>query len=310
MANEAPFIINPLYSGISIAYKNEEFIADIVSPRISIPTITFNYRIFTLGENMQVIDDLVGRTSSPKRVEFTETETEATAIDHGLEDVVPQKDIEIAAKLENYDPMAIASEGITDLVLLAREKRAADLLFNSNSYASTNRTILTGTDQWNDPASNPIKAVEAGKDAVMHTPTHLLLGSDTYRILRSHPAIVNAVRKMYAIDGIVKLADLSELFELQVVIGKARYNTAKPGQTPAFAKLWGKHASILSLGPGAGPRGRIVFGFTAQWGTRIALTRFDSAIGLRGANVLKVGETVKELVIAPTLGYLFTNAVA
>ena len=60
----------------------------------------------------------------------------------------------------------------------------------------------------------------------------------------------------------------------------------------------------------ADANGGITFGFTAQWGTRIAGAVPDNRIGLRGGQRVRVGESVKELIIAPDLGYFIQNAVA
>jgi len=308
MATVAPFTINPLYSGVSVAYKNQDMIADMVLPRVPVPTQIFNYRTFTLGENMTVPRLLVGRTGSPARVEFSESETEATALDYGLEDAVPQKDVENAP--QGYDPLGIATEGITDLLALGREIRAAAVVFGAGNYATGYKTTLSGVNQWSDAASNPIAAIEDAKNLAIMPFNTLVLGAATFTALRRHAMIVNAVRKLYAQDGLVTAADLSALFEVNVVVGRSWYNSAEKGQTVSLARVWGKHAALLHIGQGGGPRGRMTFGFTGQFGNRIAMTKFDDNIGLRGSQVVKVGESVVELAIANTLGYLFTNATA
>lgn len=47
----------------------------------------------------------------------------------------------------------------------------------------------------------------------------------------------------------------------------------------------------------------VTFGFTAEYGTRIAGAEYDSRIGLRGGRRVRVGESVKEIVCAPELGF-------
>ena len=56
--------------------------------------------------------------------------------------------------------------------------------------------------------------------------------------------------------------------------------------------------------------GRITFGLTAQWMTRIAGSTPDPKIGLLGGQRVRVGEFVKELVVANDVGYFIEDAVA
>jgi hypothetical protein len=51
------------------------------------------------------------------------------------------------------------------------------------------------------------------------------------------------------------------------------------------------------------------FAMTAQYEGRMAGTYFDPARGKKGVEMLKVTESVKELVAWSAAGYLFTNAV-
>lgn len=306
-----PFAIIPQYSGMATAYKNKEYIADIVCPRRQVLTASFVYRTFAQGQFFTVPKTLVNRTGTPNTVEFGSTNTTSTVNGYGLKDIVPMTDIRNAEQVQGYDPLAIATMGITDLVLLDREIRvAANIVFASGSYDPANRTTLTGLNQWSDPSCNPLLAFEAGRKTMLQQPTHFVLGYDTFAALRTNPSVVNAVRKMYAQDGRVTAADLSALFECEVIVGSAFYNTAAEGQTAVLARAWGKHAALISVNLNSTPMGQPTFCFTAQWGPRIARTKFDDEIGLEGANVVTVGEYVKELAIASKAGYLWTSAVA
>jgi len=54
----------------------------------------------------------------------------------------------------------------------------------------------------------------------------------------------------------------------------------------------------------------MTFGFTAQFGTRVAGSTPDKNIGLRGGQLVRVGESVKEIITSDQLGYYVQNAVA
>ena len=62
--------------------------------------------------------------------------------------------------------------------------------------------------------------------------------------------------------------------------------------------------------PAITPDQGISYGYTAQWGDRIAGSWDDKDIGMRGGVRARVGESVKELIPAGDLGYIFLSAIA
>ena len=72
----------------------------------------------------------------------------------------------------------------------------------------------------------------------------------------------------------------------------------------------GPHASFIYRDRLADTRNGTTFGLTGQWGDRVSGSIADPNIGLRGGQRVRVGESVKELVTAPDLGFFFENAVA
>ena len=105
---------------------------------------------------------------------------------------------------------------------------------------------------------------------------------------------------------------LAQLFEVErILIGEAWVNAAKPGQTASLTRVWGKHVAALHINPAASVRGdRVTFGMTAEWGSRVAGSMAEPKTGLRGAQRVRVGESLRELIVANDAGYFFQNAVA
>lgn len=306
----APFPIQPELMAVALAYKNGRMIADEVLPRVPVGRQEFKYYEYALADSFTLPDTKVGRKSAPNQVEFGATEKTGSTEDFGLDDPIPQADLDNAP--ENIDPRGQAVESITNLILLGREVRAANLLFNLNTYASTNRTTLSGTSQWSDfTNSDPIAAIQNALDGCIMRPNVMVIGRRPFSILSRHPKIVKAVLGNAGDSGIARRQDLAELFELEdIQVGEAFVNTAKKGQTVSLARTWGNHCALIYRDRTANTRGGVTFGFTAQFGSRIAGSNPDPNIGLRGGERVRVGESVKELVIANDLGYFFQNAVA
>lgn len=309
----APFVVNPVLTAITIAYQNAKLIADDVLPRVPVATPSFLYSVFNKADSFTIPDTKVGRKSDVNQVDWSATQNSASVTDHALDEVVPNMDKAIAASYgNNIDPEAVATEQVSDLLALDRESRASNLIFNANSYATPNKTTLSGTGQWSDfTNSDPLAAIITAMDGMLVRPNQLVVGRPVATKLQTHPKIVQAFHGNNGAYGLAPLDFIASMLGLdEVVVGESWYNTAKKGQTISTSRLWGKHAALLFKSPVSVSTDSMSFGVTAQWGDRLTATYQDPKKGMRGATIVRVGESVQELVLANDLGYFFQNAVA
>lgn len=307
-----PFPVNPVLTGIVIAYQNAEYIADRVLPRLGPPLgrQLFQWMKFDFAQAITVPDTKVGRKGEPNTVEFAGTEQEAATVDYGLDDLVPIDDINQAPP--GYDPRNFAATRLMDLVLLDREVRVAGLTFNAATYPSGNKVTLSGSSQWSHVDSDPIADIQGAMDGMIMRPNKLILGRSTWSKLRTNPKIVAALSVSGTTSGIANRRAVADLFELdEIEVGSSWLNSAKPGQTPTRVSVWGKHAALIRQERLASSTAQVpTFGWTAEYGTRVSGDMPEPKVGLRGAVRVRAGESVKEVIAASDLGYLFTNAVS
>lgn len=314
--------INPTLTAIAMAYRNPEadLIADRVLPRI--PTgLKFSWTKYTASQGYTLPDAKVGPKGRVNEVDFGGTSVEDATIDYGLSSPI--------SALENLawehmpkpasggplPPDELATMFLTHLLQLIREVRVAGLVFDANQYAAANKTTLSGTSQWSDfTNANPVSAIMDALDVPLIRPNSLTIGRAAWTKLRQNPRVVEAVKGTGAgvnAQGMVSQQQVADLFELEHInVGGAMYNTAKPGQTPTFARAWGKHCLLHYTSAMAAQMQQPVLGFTAQFGDKVARTDANPKIGLRGGDEVVVGEGVKEVLSAPDVAYLFVNAVA
>lgn len=308
-----PFPLNPVLTGIALAYQNGALIAESVLPRVDVGGREFKWLKYDQDESFTVPDTTVGRKGSPNEVEFSAIEETSSVRDYGLDDVVPIEDQQNAPA--GYDPLGRATEGLADLVLLDREKRVADLVFAAATYPVGRKVQLSvATDKWTDfTNSDPIDDIEAGLEAPLARPNVMVIGQAAWRYLRRHPKIIASIYPSggnAATGGMATRQAVAELFELdEILIGQGWINTAKPGQTAALARVWGGHCALLHRNRLATNRRGMTFGYTAQAGTRVAGQIAEPKVGLRGATRVRVGESVREIVCASDVGYFIQDAV-
>ena len=307
---QAPFPIDPALTALAISYRNEMMVADAVLPRTRVGKQEFKYFKTVYGDDFTIPDTRVGRKSRPNMVETGGTEVTDSTVDYGLEDAIPAADVQNADA--RYNPLARATVYLTDLIELDREKRVADLVTTLGTYPAAQRATLSGTGQWSDwTNSNPANAILVAMDAMIMRPNVLVMGQAVATQLMQHPKVVQIVNKTSQSNGIVTLDALAAALGLQrVIVGQSWINTAKKGQAASYSRCWGKHAALLHVNPTVDPGRGGTFGFSAQWGDRIAGSDFDRDIGLRGGQRVRVGESVKEVIAENTCGYFFQNAVA
>lgn len=305
------FPVDPVMTSIAIAFRNKRLIADQVLPYVPVGKSSFKYMKYNEADAFTVPNTLVGRKSSPNMVEFGGKEETESCSDYFLDDLVPQSDIDDAPDGVNLINNAVL--GIMDLILLDREKRCANTVFNANNYAANNKTTLSGTGQFSDYTnSHPIKVITEALDSVIVRPNVMVIGRKAFSVLCQHPEICKAVHGNSGDAGIATRRQIADLFELEeIAVGEAFLNSAKKGQTMTLTRVWGNHIALICRDtPTVITNSKMTFGFTARLGNRIAGVIDDPKLGGRGSHLVRAGESVKEVVTSNKLGYFIQNAVA
>ncbi len=307
--------IDSALSNLSVKYRNTAMIWQEVLPVIPVKKRSDKYFIYNKADSFTLADDTVFPKAMPNEMDWGTSTGNYSVTDHAFADWLPEEMIENADV--PLQPEVDTNEYLNLLLDIAEEERAANLIFNAANYAGANVNTLSGTSQWSDTASTPIvdiqNAIEScfGPEGRANT---LVMGIDTWKALRVHPQILDAVKAATRLQssggGVATRDEVATLFEVEkILVGRARYNTAKQGQTPAFSRLWGKACAALYVDPDPGIRS-IMFGCTFVEMQRQTQRWFDPRRGVKGAHYLKVAWNSAEAVIANDCGYLIADATA
>lgn len=316
---QTPYPINPELSALAIAYTNPEsaFIADIVMPRIP-KAKKFTYNVYAKDQFFTVPTTLIGRKSEAREVEFQCTPVNDETLDYALSDYVPQDDMDIWNKMPKapgqMSPMQVATIGVTNLLMLDRERRVANLLFTAGTYAVGFSQVVGAPQQWSNYASatsDPATQIANIGDGMLVKPNTLVVSQLGFTALRRHPKIVRSAFPIsQSGDGKITLEQLANELELErVVVGRGWINSAAPGLPAVTNYLWGKHAALLNVSKEQAMTSMPTFGFTAEFGARKAQTWFEPKRGVNGVNAIKVTDQVKEVISANESGYFFSNII-
>ncbi|MDO6747207.1 hypothetical protein [Gilvimarinus sp. 1_MG-2023] len=307
MAN-APFKTDQIRTAIAIAYTNAEYIADLALPRVQVGAREYKYTVFNKKDRFTANDASVGRKGKVNEVEMGADEASGMIRDYGLEDPIPQSDIDAAANTD-YDPLSDSTEWLTDQIMLGREIRVANIVHAKANYE--NKDTISGSDQWTHADSDPIEQITDALESCIVRPNTMTLSGASALALRRNAAVVKAFNGTLGDSGLVPLSFLRELLELErILIGRAKHNTANKGQDMSLADIWKNHCALTYLNPQARPNRGLTFGWTAQFKTRVSGNRIDPDIGLEGGTRVRVGEMVEEKVVSSDAGYFLENVIA
>ncbi|DAB35537.1 MAG TPA: phage capsid protein [Sulfurospirillum cavolei] len=303
------FVYSPEYTAIAIAYRNTKLIADLVLPRVPVSKKEFKYIEYPLADSFTVPDTLFPKKGTPNIVDFGGSDVTSMTIDYGLDDPISNDDIANAPEGSNLEGKGV--EYVTDLVALAREVRAAALLFNANSYASSKTLALTGTDRFDDyENSDPLAVLVEALDTPLMRPNTMTIGRKAFSKLAMHPKVVKAANGNAGDSGIATKLRIAEILELDnIFVGEGWLNTAKKGQTAVMQRVWGNDISLTYLNSLADTQRGVTFGFTAQYGTKQAGAN-PVALGINGSMLVRSAESVKELIVAKDVGFLLTDVIS
>ena len=314
MAPNLPFEINPELTGIALAYRNNNYVADKVLPRVKVSKRLFEYNEYDKGSFLTVPKTEIGRKGEAETMELKSRLVPASCIDYSLKAEVPQVDVEEAQANNGVEnPIQDNTLLTVDGLKLAREKRVANLITTASNYGG-NVTILSAAQEntfaYDESSFNAVFEDVINKMAV--APNYAVVSQTGALKLQRHPDFL-ALYKNYNSDnrGRVPLDFIAkELGLKEIIVGSARLNTAKLGKTPVIENIWGDDMAFIYINPLAKPKAGLTFGMTAEASALTVQTYFDSDKGAKGLNIIRPVETLKEFIACSGCGYLIKNAFA
>lgn len=303
-----------LLTNFSLDYKNPDYIWPLIAPMVSVKNRSDKYAIYSKGMNISAYNDDMSPNAMSNEVNFDYETATYAVMDRGLHGWVAQTEINNADS--PLSPLMDMTDFLMNNIWLNTEIRVAAKVFATGSYATGYHTTLTGNDIWNSghADSTPLSDILTAIETPWKRANCLVFGQDTWNYVRTDAEILDAVkgatRYQTQQKGIATAEEMLELFGIDMIlVGRSRYNSAKPGQTVVKANIWGKHMAALYVDPSAGLRS-MTFMKTFTSTDRNVYTEFDRKRGTEGSTFVGVTFAADEKVVANDCGYLIYNAVS
>jgi hypothetical protein len=307
--------IDAILSTLSVQYRNAEMLWQEILPIVKVGKRSDKFFIYNKADSFKLVSDRIGAKALPNEADWGVTTDNYSVNDHALGDWLPQETI------DNSDapirPEIDTNDFLNMLLDTAQEKRVVDLVFSASTYPTGNKTDLaTGSNtQWDEASGDPIKDIETAIESCFVRANTLVMGQETWSVLRRHADILDAVKSSTRYQttvsgGLAGTEEVAQLFGVEkVLIGRSKYVSSKEGQTPVYTRLWGKHCAALHVAKAAGIK-TITFGGTFVEMMRQTQKDFDPKRGIKGAHYFKVAWNSDEKIIASDLGYFIENAIS
>lgn len=232
-------VVDPVLTSMAVGYSNEQFVADQLMPFVALDKEGGKIPLFG-KEHFKVYATERALRAKSNRINPEDIGSVDVAMDeHDLEYPIDyREDAESAFPLQ-----ARATFVTTEGIRLRHEVMVANMVQNPDNYGAGNKIALSGTDQFTDENSDPEGVVSDGKAAVrakiVKEPNTLVIGYDTWRVLKRHPQLKAILSDTRA--RLVQIADLREIFEIEnIVVGKA----VKADDRGVTTDIWGDNMML------------------------------------------------------------------
>ncbi len=295
---------------ISIAYRNQAFVAEEVLPVV--PVQKKNDVFFKFSkQHFRAYKDAYAAGQRAQQIEVDlDSRGFYMADGHALEDSITDDEREQAdpgAQLE-----VEKTEKLANIIALNEE-----IAFFNNVVSPTvitQNSTLSGTAQWSDyvnsdPVNEVLKQRRLVQQQIGDFPNTMLLSQPVMDVLANHPRILDRVK--YTANGArnqLDEQDLSRVFKVnRVLVSAGLYQTSNEGEADNLGYIMGKNA-LLFYRP-ARPGIRVPsLGYTFFWAKRSGVLRWRE-LALE-SDYIRVKKYYSQQVIASNAAYLWVNATA
>lgn len=301
--------IDAALTNVSLAYRNHDFIAEQLAPRVAVRKQSDRYYVYdSEREAIRPSFDLRSPGSLAAEVDYTLSSESYFCSDHALASAVTDEERENADPA--LQPHIDRTEFLTERILLNQEVALHNLLQTSPLIQEK---ALSPTDAWTTGASDPIADVREARMAIFESSQRraniMVLPFKVYELLRSHPAVTEAIK--YGGQPMATPAVLADLFDVdRVLVPRACANTATPGQPPHVESVWEPAVYLAHVAPRPGLK-QVTLAHTFVWngtpgsenGTLVERWRENG----RKADMVRVQKYYDIKLIAPGAGFRVTG---
>jgi len=218
-------IVDPVLTTIAQGYSNNVFVSSKLFPIVTVPKLKgkipmFGKEAFLVRNTIRAVRADSNRIP-PSDISLEEFETQERDVEIAIDYIEEEE----AFDFTRYE-QRITKE-LMDILLLGKEKEAADYVQNPDNFDSDLKLGITSSEAWNDYSLTDVDPIEIIRDAmasvrakIARYPNTCIVGDSAYRALVSHPKLIERVK--YSGVSKINTSILSELIDVpNIYVGMA-----------------------------------------------------------------------------------------
>lgn len=291
------------------------FIGQQAMPPLSVDAKSGQYTKVQIGAGELLTSGATERSRGGSYGEVSRAWTSDTydCVDRGLEEPVDDVDQRDLSRFFNYEMRA--ARWTLRNVMLAHETRVAAAIINATTFGAGTSSAVAYTEANIATISftaDVLAAIERVRDNGAN-PNTIILSSTVYNRVRRATPVVNFVTGQIGRGSVVTTDTIAQSFSdegiTQVLVGRARTNTAKKGAAASMANVWGNtYIWVGVVNANAQTEQDGGAGFTMYWnkegGLFVSETYRDEK---RRSNMVRVRQNTAEKIVDATAGTLITT---
>ncbi len=303
--------IDAALTNVSVAFRNEDYIADLVAPPVPVRKQSDRYYIYdTEREGLRQTPDFRAPGAEANEVNFSLSSDSYYCEDHALTSAVPDEERENADPI--LQPDIDRTEFLTDRILLNREIALENTLRTTSGLGEED---VDAAEVWNNVDFDPLPTIQSARLAVFaacqRRANTVVIPYTAFEVLRNHPKVVDRIK--YSTTGVLNEALLAQVLGVErVLVPRSFKNTAVKGQTTAVEEVWGKNCYVLHVPARAAAR-QVALAYSFVWngaagsvnGTVVEKWREPS----RKAEMVRVQKYYDHKIIAAGAGFRLLNVI-
>ena len=238
-------VIDQVLTAVAQGYVHPQRVGHILFPSIPVPAS--GGTVIEFGrESFMNYNSRRAPGADVQRIQFGYEGKPFALKNFALDAPVPREVVRDAKAVPGVDLGKRAVNTVMNSLTLTLEIEQAALATDPQNFDEGNVLPLSGASCWDDPASDPVGAIEAAKDQVRTTcgiePNRMTVGAKGFKALKNHPKITD--RFKYTTAESITAQMLAGLLDLDhLAVGKATY---VEGTDPAegFKEAWGNTATL------------------------------------------------------------------
>lgn len=301
-----------LLENLSIDYMPKGLVAEELVPVVPVVHENDKYVVWNRDDRMSTVDDLRPDGVRARQVDFGWTYAGYFTEERALEVKLTDRERDNADNILQLQLSKV--RGVQAKLLINQEIRIAGMFANTANYASTNVVNIgsVATNQFNNASftGSIEQVIDSAKETV-----RIQLGGELANRLVIPKAVAMVVKRDAKIRDLIKFthSDLLSggdlppvLWDLEVRVPAASYNTAIEGATGNMTDVWGKHMWVMYRTDNPGLN-QINFGYIFRVkGLQVKTWREEPI----DTTFFRPFYNQTEKIVSPYAGYFMQNVIA